>query len=124
MLFVKHPCHQRLFNPVKGAICHGDGCRHSQRLTCKASLAEEFAVIQNGDNRFLTLLGYNCKLYLSLPEVEQGFRRLSLTENFVVFSTFYTGFPTKNVRENGFPIDRHAFAIRQTHLHLLVEAEP
>ena len=75
MLFVKHLCHQGLLNLIKGTICHGDSCPHSQWLSRKASLTEEFTVTQNGDNRFLAVLGCNCEFYLAFSEIEQRIRR-------------------------------------------------
>ena len=106
VLLVKHARHQRLLNLVKSAIGHRDSRCHAQRLTGEASLAEELAGAQNGDDRFFALLGYDRELHLAPPDVEQGIRRLSLPEDVTVHSTFYYGLSPEDAIEQSFPIDR------------------
>ena len=124
VLFVEHSRHQRLLNLVESAICHGDSRCHTRLLTCEASLTEELTGAQNGDNRFLALLGYNRELHLASTEIEQGIRRLSLPEDVAVRSVFHNGLPAEDAGEDGFPIDRLAFPIRHNNLRLLAEDEP
>src|SRR5512136_1680638 len=89
VLFVEHARHQRLLNLVESAIRHGDSRCHTRWLTCEASLAEEFAGAQNGDNGLFALLGHDRELHLTSPEIEQGIRRLPLPEDAVARSVFY-----------------------------------
>ncbi len=57
VMFVKDLLHQRLFYPVKRAIRHRSGCCKTQYLSGEASLAEEFALAEDGDYCFFSLIG-------------------------------------------------------------------
>ena len=56
MLLVEQAHHQRLFDPGKSAIGHGDGRGDTQRLGRQAAFAEELVVAKNGDDSFLAML--------------------------------------------------------------------
>ena len=118
MLLVKHAQHQQLLDPEETAICDRCSRCHTQRLTCEASLAEELAGAQCGDDRFLALLGYNRELHLALSKIEYGIRGLSLIEDTAVGAVLRNGFPAGNSSEQGFPIDRRAFLIWRDNLLL------
>src|SRR5512141_60472 len=90
-----------------------------QNLTCQASLAEELAGAQNGDDRFLALLGGHRELHLASLDVEDGIRRFSLPEDGAVRGVFFNGLPAVDSSDEGFPIDRLGFLICCNNLWLL-----
>jgi hypothetical protein len=57
VLFVQRAHHQRLRDPGQMASGHCGSRSDAHGLTCEASLAEELPGTQNGDNRFLALVG-------------------------------------------------------------------
>src|ERR1035441_9714662 len=117
-LLVQHARYQRLRNPDQIAICHRGSRCDAQLLTCQASLAEEVTVAQDGDDRFLALVGCHRELHLALSDVEHGIRRLSLAEDIAVRAVFNVGFPAGESSEEGFPIDRLVFLICRNNLRL------
>ena len=99
VLLVKHMLHQRLLDPEETAICDRySGC-HAQHLACKASLAEEVARAQCGDNRFFVLFGNNRELHLALSNIEYGLRGLSLIEDASTGSIFNNVYPATDSGE-------------------------
>ena len=73
---------------ARRAIGHGGSRGDAQQLACQASLAEEVTVAQNGDDRFLALLGCHRELHLASSQVEHGIRRFSLPEDGAVRAVF------------------------------------
>ena len=60
------------------------GAGHAQRLAGQASLAKEVAGAQNGNHRFLALLGDDRELDLAFLDIEDGVGRVALQEDLVV----------------------------------------
>ena len=105
VLFVEHAHHQRFFDLVKSTIGQR-GCRgHTQRLSGEASFAEELTGTQNGDDRFLALLGGHRELHLAFLEIPHGIRSVSLHEDGAARAVFQNGFPACESREECCPID-------------------
>src|SRR2546422_3681556 len=123
VLFMQHARHQRLFDPGKRTVCHRGSRGYTQRLTCKAPLAEEFTGAQNGDDRFLTLFRCNRKPHFAPLEVEHGIRRLSLPEDVAVRAVFCNRLADRDASEEGFPIDRLVFLTRHDGLRQLAEGQ-
>jgi len=132
LLFVEHARHQHLLNLDQRAIGNRGRRGDAQRLTGKASLAEEVTIPQEGDDRFLTLLGGHRVLHLASPDVEYRIRRVSLAVDGPVRAVFKHGFPARDSRQEGFPIDELSFLLcrsnhwlafitRHNNLPLLVE---
>src|SRR3989442_4264212 len=96
---------------------------YTQRLTCKAPLAEEFTGAQNGDDRFLTLFRCNREPHFAPLEVEHGIRRLSLPEDVAVRAVFCNRLADRDASEEGFPIDRLVFLTRHDGLRQLAEGQ-
>ena len=78
VLFVEHAHHQQLFDLVKSTIGQRASRGHAQRPTGEASLAEELTGAQNGDDRFLALLGCDRVFHLALLDIPHGIRGVSL----------------------------------------------
>ena len=76
-----------------------------QRLAGKASLTEELVVAQNGDDRFLALVGGHREFHLALMEIEHGIRRVSLHEDHAVRAVFQNAFPARDSCQEYWPID-------------------
>ena len=123
MMLEKHMLHQRLLDLVKRAICHRSSRRGTLRLPGEASLAEKLTGVEDCDDRFFALLGYNRELYLAPPEVEQGIRRLPLPEDVTVYAAFYYGLPPKDAVKQIFPINVPLFFICHNNLSETVEVE-
>src|SRR5207245_1048265 len=115
VLFMQHARHQRLFDPGKRTVCHRGSRGYTQRLTCKAPLAEEFTGAQNGDDRFLTLFRCNREPHFAPLEVEHGIRRLSLPEDVAVRAVFCNRLADRDASEEGFPIDRKSTRLNSSH---------
>jgi hypothetical protein len=56
-------------------------------LAGQATFAEEISVPVESDDGLFPLLGYDMDSYLALSDVEDGIRRLSLGEDFLVLAT-------------------------------------
>jgi hypothetical protein len=124
VLFVQRARHQRLLNPGQRAVGHRGSRGDAQQLTCQASLTEELTVAQNGDDRFLALLGCHRELHLASSQVKHGICRFSLPEDDAIRAIFYNGFPVGDSSQERFPIDRRAFLTHQNNLPLVAEGEP
>jgi hypothetical protein len=64
--------HQRVLDPVKSAIAYAVRRGEAQRLAGKASLTEELIGVQNGDDRFLALVGRHCGFHVALVQMPHG----------------------------------------------------
>ena len=67
-LVAQHRDHRRFFDANDRAFGDGGRRSHAQWLTGEASLAKEIADTQNGEDRFLALLGQNFELDLAFPD--------------------------------------------------------
>jgi len=65
LVFVKYTLHQRLLNLVQGAACYRNSRCHTHRLIGEASFTKKFTFVQNCDDRFFALLGYDGELYFA-----------------------------------------------------------
>src|ERR1700684_3748076 len=54
---------------------------HPEGLSCKASLSEEIARVENRYRCFLSTLRYNAESHLSFPDIEHGVRDIPLGKN-------------------------------------------
>src|ERR1700731_4105910 len=91
MLLVEHASHYRPLDADQYAIGHRGGRGNAQRLPCKTAFTQKVAGTEYGDNRFLTLLGYNRQLDLAFSDVEHGIRRLALRKYFTLRPVFHGG---------------------------------
>ena len=76
----------RFFQPHDDAVRHRPDRRDALRLTGQASLAEEFIRSENGDDRFLALLGNDGDLRLAFLDVEDRVGGIALRENDLVLA--------------------------------------
>src|SRR2546422_7207028 len=123
VLFMQHARHQRLFDPGKRTVCHGGSRGYTQRLTCKAPLAEEFTGGGGGGGGGGGLFRCNREPHFAPLEVEHGIRRLSLPEDVAVRAVFCNRLADRDASEEGFPIDRLVFLTRHDGLRQLAEGQ-
>jgi hypothetical protein len=116
MLLVEHASHYRPLDPDQSAVGHRGGRGDAQRLPRKAAFTQKVAGTEYGDNRFLTLLGYNRQLDLAFSYVEDGIRRLTLRKYFTLRAVFHSGVAAFDSCEDSFPIYRQDFLLLQCNL--------
>jgi hypothetical protein len=118
VLFVEHVRHHRLLNLDQRAIGSRGRRADAQRPAGEASLAEEVTGTQDGDDRFLALLGGHPVLHLASSDVEDRIRRVSLAVDGAVRAVFKHGFPAGDSRQEGFPIDELSFLLYRSNHRL------
>src|ERR1700732_3898857 len=115
-LLVEHASHYRPLDPDQGAVGHRGGRGNAQRLPRKTALTQKVPGTEYGDNRFLTLLGYDRQLDLAFSYVEHGIRTLALRKYFTLRAVFHGGVAARDSCEDGFPIDSQDFLLFQRDL--------
>jgi hypothetical protein len=82
---VKHFHHRLLIDSHHRAIGHCGCGAQAERLSCKATLSEEIALVQNAYCGFLPELRHNGEFYLSFLYIENSIGRIALSKDRLLF---------------------------------------
>ena len=97
---VKRRKHGRFRDRRNQAFFHRRRRRDAQRVTVHAAFAKELAGLQNPDDRFLALLGYDDNLDPAFLNIENRVRDVSLGEDDLVLAIFQYRFPSPTLARN------------------------
>src|SRR6266436_281545 len=111
--------HGRLLQASNHAFIDRPRCCDAQRMAIQTSLAKKVTGSQDCNHRFLALLGNDGELDLTLLDVKNRVRDLSLRKNNLILPIFGYRFPLANLGEKYFGIKRglsslHGMSFRPT----------
>src|SRR4030095_8509107 len=81
MFPVKHFHHRLLFDSHHGVVGHCGCGTHPERLSCKATFAEEIALVQNADSGFLPTLRHDGESYFPFLNIKNSIGRVALDKD-------------------------------------------
>src|SRR5450631_284584 len=96
---VKHFDHGLFRDFHDGAISRCGCGTQAEGLPCKATISEEIALVENADCGFLPCLRHNSEFYRSFLNIKNGFARVALNKDRLLFGISLNLSPTVDDRQ-------------------------